>query len=319
VIPQAFGRFADNNLIALNVCDRCNEFFDRELDRVLARGTYEGFMRFRLRDRQPSEYRHVGRASRVRFVAKQGPWTEMILDQVPAADGSALLVEPAKQLGFSASEDEAPTYYRPDDAPTREECAELYGNDLHVRSIGFDSTEEIESLLRGLGFENIGPLTVDWGAVGAGVVRVEQTIRADRLVFRCVAKIAVNYLDAVHPEVSRMAVFNAIARFVRYDEEPPWQPVSATLDPIIGNEPSGGRYLGHVVTLRQDPASRRIVANVSLYNQIRYDVVLSPAGFQLELPSEWLTLGHLFDTKNGVLRELTHSSLQAQRLLLPTP
>jgi len=46
VIPQAFGRFGSNTPTVNCVCDDCNSYFGRELDRLLARDTIEGVSRY---------------------------------------------------------------------------------------------------------------------------------------------------------------------------------------------------------------------------------------------------------------------------------
>lgn len=82
----------------------------------------------------------------------------------------------------------------------------------------------------------------------------------------------------------------------------------------IANQPEGMRLLGHVLTLRQDPERGAVVASVSLFNQMRYDVALSPTGFMLAVPREFITTGHLFDTTNRVVFDLTHRSALADHL-----
>ncbi|GAB5544677.1 MAG: hypothetical protein SangKO_044370 [Sandaracinaceae bacterium] len=61
------------------------------------------------------------------------------------------------------------------------------------------------------------------------------------------------------------------------------------------------------------------MSDVSLYNEIRYRVTLSPSGFLCDVPREFLTSGHLFDTHNHIVHELRHSSLAWRRLLVPIP
>ena len=308
VIPQSFGTF-EQSLIAWNVCDSCNEFFDRELDRVLARGTYEGFLRFRVGNKPVREYKHIGRAAKIRFEAKTGPWTGMHLHQRIADDGSVLMVEPAKQLGFAKTEGEQPTYYLVEDAPDRERCGKLFGDEVFVHTVGFESDAEIRSTLDSLGYPDFGELTKDYSILAdKTTVRVEQVATADRLVFRAVTKIAVNYLDAAFPGLSRMAVFHRICEYVRYDRHPELRPVRPTFDKTISNEPEGKRFLGHVVTLRYDAERDEVRATVALYNQIRYDIVLAATGFHLHLPDGFMTKGNLFDTVNRVIHDLAHSS-----------
>lgn len=316
VIPQAFGRF-EQNLIAWNVCDACNEYFDRELDRVLARGTYEGFLRFRHGNKPAREYRHAGRDTRLWFKACSGPWTGMHLRHRLSTQGDALMLEPAKQIGFSATKSDKPTYYLVEETPLKERCREIFGDEVFFSAVGFTSEEEVRTVLRSLGFGEMGELQTEHGIVSENtMIRVEQVAKADRRVFRAIAKIAMNYLDARFPQLSRMEIFYDICHFVRRDRVPSFSPVRASFGPIIGNEPAGHRFLGHVVTLRYDPRRDEIMAIVSLYNQIRYDVLLSPTGFITVVDPEFMTAGNFFDTKNGVVCDLTHASQMWRRLLI---
>lgn len=321
VIPQAFGRFTQNNLIARNVCDHCNHVFSGGLDLLLARGTYEGWQRFRVGGRSPSAYRHVGRASRVQVRGAEGPWRGMVLHQRVSEDGEALLVEPARQIGLARSAEDQATYYELHDAPAPDVIRELYGGTPYARLIGFETDAEITDALENLGFAALEEIERDHSIVTDGTTtsRVRADCRADKDVFRAISKIAMNYLDAVHPAVSRLPQFHEMASYVLSGRDPSHRPVRAGFERIIGNEPVGRRYLGHIVTVRHDPATDAIMSDVSLYNEIRYRVTLSPSGFLCDVPREFLTSGHLFDTHNHIVHELRHSSLAWRRLLVPIP
>src|SRR5579864_3247470 len=47
VLPQSFGTFGPQTPTLHCVCDRCNSFFKKELDQLLARETLEGIMRYK--------------------------------------------------------------------------------------------------------------------------------------------------------------------------------------------------------------------------------------------------------------------------------
>lgn len=319
VIPQAFGRFK-NNLIAWDVCDACNTFFGKALDRVLARGTYEGFFRFRPGGKKkPKDYRALSAAdSRLRFEARTGPWTGMHLHQVLAKDGSALQVVPSKQLGFGASWDTL-TYYVLDSLPTKQSLRERFPEgEMYVKGVGFESDDEVNEVLRTLGFDPPSEMTQDHTIIAEGAsIRVEQIATIDRVVFRAVAKLAFNYLIGTFPQLSRMPQFREIRDYIRFDKDPSFRPVNARFAPVITNEPAGRRYEGHVFTLRHDPDSRATSASVALFNQVRYDVTFSPTGFLIGVPREFMTSGHFFETRTGEIHELAHGSRVTGFLVQP--
>jgi len=47
VLPQSFGKFGSRTPTLGCVCDRCNDFFKKELDQILARETLEGVTRYK--------------------------------------------------------------------------------------------------------------------------------------------------------------------------------------------------------------------------------------------------------------------------------
>ena len=46
VVPESFGKFRSNLTLLKCVCTDCNSLFGRELDRLLARGSMEGLLRY---------------------------------------------------------------------------------------------------------------------------------------------------------------------------------------------------------------------------------------------------------------------------------
>lgn len=313
VIPQAFGVF-EHNLIAPDVCDDCNAFFGKELDRVLARGSFEGQLRYQLGDKRATEYNHAGKSTRVRSQARSGPWLGMLLDFRPSPDGKELIVVPAKQIGFAPTRDGEFEFFRLHEVPSKADCLERYGKRVYLRAAGFASEEETREVLEKLGFLPLDEYEIDQTIVTEGTqARVQSDITVDRLLFRAIAKIAFNYLISSSPAVARMSQFDSVRNFIRHDREPGFHVVQVDPNPVLGGAP---RYYGHVLALRFEPETRSVMASVSLYNWMHYRVVLSPTGFLIATPSEFLTTGHFFDSEHKVISTLAHVSELIDRLTI---
>ncbi|GAB5544676.1 MAG: hypothetical protein SangKO_044360 [Sandaracinaceae bacterium] len=100
-------------------------------------------------------------------------------------------------------------------------------------------TREITDALESLGFAALEEIERDHSIVTDGTTtsRVRADCRADKDVFRAISKIAMNYLDAVHPAVSRLPQFHEMASYVLSGRDPSHRPVRAGFERIIGNEP----------------------------------------------------------------------------------
>lgn len=71
---------------------------------------------------------------------------------------------------------------------------------------------------------------------------------------------------------------------------------------MIGNVPADAQLLGHVAAVTWRPRQRQIVGGVTLFNAMRYDVLLGDGFFidQVQVDS-----GHYFDPLNREIRKLT--------------
>ena len=319
VIPQAFGVF-ERNLIAWDVCDACNEFFGRTLDQVLARESYEGYLRFHTGLKPAADFKPPRDGSRVRTYGKVGPWRGLELQaRVDPATGE-MVQQPIPQIGFAKSPADAATYYPADQLPQPAEVKALLGQgEFYMRAVGFDSAESVTAALNEAGFADLSYVGRDPEVVTPGtIIRVERKITADRIVLRAIAKIAANYLVATYPAVCRLAQFRAIKDYVRYDRDPGYPVIALNNESAVANQPTDKRILGHVLTLRHHFETGAVRASVSLFNQMRYDVTMSSSDFLVSMPHEFMTTGHLFDTANRIVLDLTHKSLLADRLTLRT-
>jgi hypothetical protein len=123
------------------------------------------------------------------------------------------------------------------------------------------------------------------------------------VIWRAVAKIAFNYLAygegaafVHHP------AFDAARRYIRHGEVPEFPMVQMMDEAILAEEPiEGMRVLGHLITVSWASDGVSVLAQVALFNQMTYRVILA-LGFTGPPPQ--LTRGHLFDVTRREILEL---------------
>ena len=65
VLPDGFGGFRNALTLTDTVCDGCNQLFGDTIDMYLTRDTHIGLMRFFIGQKEPAEYKHLGRRQRL--------------------------------------------------------------------------------------------------------------------------------------------------------------------------------------------------------------------------------------------------------------
>jgi len=199
--------------------------------------------------------------------------------------------------------------------PPIQDIAERFGDQVHLSCHGFDDDAEMHAVLAKHGI----PIPEKWSRDDSVVtdsarVLVEAIATIDRVTLRALTKIALNYIDAVFPTLSRLPRFASTAAFVRDDARGP-SPAWPVAGGILADERDGSRRLGHVVLVRHDGSSGVTTGKVSLFNQLVYEVTLATDPFLIAVPAEVMTSGHFFDIKNGAVLPLSHGS-DAENCLL---
>lgn len=300
VVPQSFGRFHPDGLVLNCVCDACNQFLGQTLDLRLGRDSREGLARFDHGIKSPDEYRSLGRRSSVSTQLKEGPATGAVGQYGPSRDGKALVVAPQTQVGFAASEEGPYEYFLMGQIPASETLEKRLESDrVYARLFGDLDALKAELAEKGHHFDS-------WSDVmeleeGASVaVYISGSI--DHELKRAIAKIGFNYLARqAGAQVALMPQFDDIRSYIRYGDRPPWQPVRIDQCPVLGDEPATGlRKVGHIVTAEWKPKERGFLAQVSLFNDLRYQVWLARGGFLLAFR---FASGHFFNLADmSVLR-----------------
>lgn len=278
VVPQSFGAFRNNLTLRQVVCNSCNQFFGDNLEIALARDTLEGHSRFAHGVREPTDFRPFGRNSRIVIRLTEGDLAGAYAYREYSSEVEEILLRPLPQVGFRRADSNHYEYFLLDELPERAELDVMgiaWDHPAAIRAVAVDETTLIDSLARlEIEFQSGGELVPPDDADSL-LCEVEGTI--DQIIFRAIAKIALNYLaywqgaDLIHE-----THFDPIRRYVRFSEPAGYPLVILTEEPVLADEPIvGRRRLGHLVTVSWAGDGRSIVSQISLFNWVTYRVSLA--------------------------------------------
>lgn len=308
IMPQAFGRF-DENLVLHGVeCMACNDHFGRTIELALARDSKEGLERFEHGLTKPRKDRRLGK--RIALTQRGGRLDGAILEWDLESSPNELRARPARQVGFARDENGPFVWFRVEDIPSSEE---LQAEGYIYGIAGGLSKEDALRIFDHLGIMTSDVTVLDDPRDKDGMVDINVIGRIDHTIKRAIAKIAYGYLAHEYKAISFMDQFRAIRRYVRYGKEPSWVPVTISTEHIIGGLPPGQQLLAHVITVRWEPRKKQVVAQVTLFGWIQYQVTLSTAKFNV--PPECIDSGHAFNPFANQLAKLTRN----RRLSRPFP
>jgi hypothetical protein len=310
VLPKAFGRYEDNFVLHRLVCIDCNSFFDRNLDGPLARDSKEGLDRFVQGGVEPKKDRKLP-GNRLRPKRSGGRFDGALLRWALDDTGTLLSVVPAPQVGFGKSGDGPFEWFPLDDLPSP---ASLRSKQLSYCVAGGMPREEAAALVERLGFdaalasELVDPPDADGTVAATTEGRIDQTLR------RAVAKIAFNYLAYHYADIASLNQFRGIRRYIRFGEELRANPVTVSTRTILGGLAPDVQVVGHIITARWDGVAHQVLAQVSLFDWVQYEVVLSTSAFLV--PPLFVESGHLFNPYARQIAELTRDARRAMPLPL---
>lgn len=284
VMPQAFGVFDTKNLVLKCVCDDCNNYFGREIDRKLAQDSAEAIDRINLGIKAAKDFQSLGRRSTSHIEVMEGPLAGGLGYAVANRDGGDDLgVIAFPQIWFGKSADGPFERFLIENVPTKDELvAKGYevGSTLHIKT--FEVVEPFQ-LLEAKGF-NFADAQKEFSEPAAGRVRIENVTRIAEPEFRAVAKTALNYLAAVlGSELALDPAFDKARNFARYGKERGRVRVYP-----YENLWFKGRK-GHYVSLTR--SQDMVVAQLSILMRTQYFVVLAEDAASLPV----LSSAHLFD------------------------
>jgi hypothetical protein len=285
------------------VCTECNDYFGRVLDRGLARESWEGLERYQWKTKPPEELGKF-RYTRVRLIADvPGDFHGCLLTlkEDKHSTGGVKAV-PLPQVGFARTNGSGFTYFS-----LSEFEAGVWRDDPSVdptkgvKIIEADY-ENVKSVL-----EQFGVRLKVWRSLerpnGDTTLAIDQMVRYTDEHLRAIAKIAFNYLAYIHGgEFVLRQGFDSTRRYIRYGKQP-FLPAVHISDQEIYRPPAAAgvneRAVAHILTIARPLNAEVVLGQVTLYNWIRYDVVLSytiPLGIQ--------EAGHLFSPKTLTVHRL---------------
>lgn len=304
VVPQSFGTFRHNFTLRGKVCDLCNQYFGDQLELALARDSFEGHSRYEYGVRNPEEFRPFGRNSRIILRICEGDFSGAYAYREYTEDEANIVLRPLPQVGFLMSPLNKYKYFLLDEIPAGPELRENGFQSRHPEAIRGLAVNE--ALL----WDKLGEKGISF-RVGGEVVPPERSHsilcelvgRIDHSIFRAIAKIAFNYLVFWQgSEFVQHPSFDVMRRYIRKGENPNYKMIDVQHAALLGDESVGGRRrLGHLITTNWAQDRVSIVAQVALFNWVRYRVSLS-RNFTGERRD--IKRGHFFDVRNRQILEL---------------
>jgi hypothetical protein len=253
VVPQAFGAF-QHNLTLECVCDGCNAYFSRELELSLSRDGAEGFLRLQHGLKSPEASRRLLNRRIASTIQEPGPYFGAHARFGPDLSGESLQPIPLLQVGFRRPTDEQMTWIVEEHlSPLSTEPFRGPGIQIRILANKEEDRLRIVERLRELGINFILQGEFEEPVTNSDSrVWVETTFAVDQMVHRAVAKIAFNYAAKM--------LTGAFMRRHDFDQAREWIRLGRT---------------GDVPLARVANGKTSIVASVSLFNELTYDIVLS--------------------------------------------
>jgi HNH endonuclease len=310
VLQEAFGRYENNFVLRDLVCRDCNKYFDKYLDGPLARDSKEGLDRFVHGGVEPKKDRKL-HGTRLKLKRNGGRFDGALLLWTLDSKGTRLTAIPAPQLGFAISEDGPFEWHHRNAIPSLEV---LRAKQFSYCVAGGMSNEEATVLVKRLGFDTVLATELVDPPDADGMVATTTEGRIDQTLRRAVAKIAFNYFAYRYPDIATLDHFRDIRRYIRFCEEPAVNPVKVSNDRILGELAPDVQIVGHVITTRWDGDAHQVVAQVSLFDWVQYQVTLSTSRFLF--PPFIVDSGHLFNPHSKQIAELTRDRSRAMPIPL---
>lgn len=272
-MPKAFGHFHDNLTLSC-VCYGCNNFFARELELFLTRDSVEALLRVRYGLKTKSGRSKLGKSNLIVKVISPGDWQGARITVERNAAGTALIGNPLPQVAFRKhGESDWKWFLEKELDQTR--TWERYRTDADTKMVGTPDAvvQRLADKLVELGivFKKRGAFEKD-----GGNVEVFADAILDDIIFRGVAKIALNFLAHLRgSDFVLRSDFDPIRGYIRLGTKPERPHVIVTKFPILRGDDAFYRQTnGHVIVVDWDKANEGIVCLVSLFNHLTYHVVL---------------------------------------------
>lgn len=307
VIPQSFGKFEPNNFIlnkrdnrTKHVCNNCNKKFGSLIDRCLAKDSYEGYV---LRTKY---LKNVESTSRLRVSIKIKEGELKGLNMYLTGKDTA---EVSPQIGLLNKKDEW-EYFLPN------EISKIHKNNYKLSGksvVAFQMSDtEIKEIFLKIGINFLPGEPFPKPTVTDLLCKVDSNI--DLIIKQAVAKIAFNYFSYFnYKRIVLTKNFDAIRKFILTGEGD--HPIMINNDPILADEGRTSRRLGHLIVINVNQFGN-IVAQVSLFNELKYTIFLGAANSLHKLN---VGFGHIFDPNSKRILQIEKSHLIIPKINLIVP
>jgi len=310
VIPEAFGKF-ENNLVLACVCKSCNQFFGDELELVLGRSSREAILRLHHGVKAPSGAMQLKYDNVELTVDEPGPWrgARIILTVDPS--GTKLDTRPMPQVAFR-NEGQSTWKWVSERGLDDRSVADPYRDPRSVIQVVGASPDDVQRLTAklasiGIHYNQKGQLPQPARSDGTVLTRLASKVE-DRIL-RAIGKIAGNYVAYTRgADFLLEPDFDHYRMWVRHGVVPPWgTTVAVVATPILALDSLEWRQTnGHLTTFDWNRRGDGLFAQVSLFNDLNYKVLLCPAYTGLVRD---IRTGHHFDLQSREISVLAAAAL----------
>ena len=196
VLPQSFGAFLNNLTLHKTVCDDCNQYFGESLELDLARDTFEGSARFQFGLKPASEYRTLGKRSRMQRKVAEGPFKGAHGVLRYSEEEDKVMLVPLPQVGF-LNKDSEYEFFLVDNIPSKD-VLESKGFELKhpngILILPLSAQEEARTRLKERGIDMKVKEGTGFQPSQNEDLLCEVEGTTDQTILRAVAKICFNYL-----------------------------------------------------------------------------------------------------------------------------
>jgi hypothetical protein len=310
VVPEAFGKFKDNFVLTC-VCAGCNQFFGDALELVLGRNSREAILRLHHGINPPAGAAKL-KYDRVELTVNEpGPWRGARIILAADPNGTKLDTRPVPQVGLRNQSQEDWTWISELELADPS-LLDAYRNPQSFIQVVGPSQDDIDRLtaklkVMGVDFNQKGNLPQPVGADGTILTRLAS--KADQTILRAIGKIGFNYVAYVRGAAFVLRHdFDSFRDWVRLETPPTWgSPVIVVNIPILADDSMQWQQAnGHIVTFDWNKQGEALFAQVSLFNDLNYKILLCPrySGLWHNLRS-----GHHFGLESRTISELTPATL----------
>lgn len=302
VIPEAFGLF-DQTAVLHCVCGNCNGFFGTQLEPFFARATGEGFARvyFKLR---PGVLETSKDSVLTLNLPSHWEGARVRMHDNPRGERAQFEVLPQVAIKHANTWD-----WIIESEISAERLAGYLGQPVDVRIV-YNSNEQCERLtakLSSLGVQFGEVVHYDANSLQDERLQALFKYEVSHVQARCVCKIAFNYfawnLMEWKPDFVFHECFDDLRNYIlRGDLCGHEAFLSVAHQSILREEQFGGKATnGHIVVVDWSPDRDQVIAYLTLFNSIRYSVVLSDHYDGVWFP---LGIGHHFDVTQRKISQL---------------